>query len=148
MLPLRQIAFSIGARGSMLLVLAALWTWLFTIPLLRAGELPDLDVIYYDWPIWLRVTGWIITSALAVAAAFVPPRKDWFGWVALSVMPAERMMFWGIAGVEHIATNGASGEFFAWYQTVLYTLLVTAVLVASAMRPAAIERRELQEPPA
>lgn len=131
----------VGARGAMLLTLAGLWFWLFTLPLILVGEVGSRapDVFYYDWPAWARAAAWGATSALAVLAAFVPPRKDWFGWVALAVMPAERFFAWAWSGVTFLASDGAAGEAYAWHQTPLYGFLVAAVLIASAMRPPVLD---------
>ena len=134
------IARRIGARGAMLLVLSALWVRLFVWPLF-AGQPADADVFYYTWPIELRLALWAATIAVAVIAAFVPPRKDWFGWVALVLMPMQRLSAWAISWVEAQIPGGEPGDHRAAAMVVLYGLLVLAVLVAAAMRPPTLEPR-------
>lgn len=132
------ISRRIGARGAMLLVLAALWLRLFVYPLL-ANTSADASVFYYNWHHELRLALWLLTIGAAVLAAFVPPRKDWFGWVALVLMPTQRLSAWGIAWFEHVRPGGDPGDPRAGAQVILYALLILAVLVAAAMRPPAME---------
>lgn len=134
----RNARRKIGSRGAMLLVLAALWGWLFVLPLL-IGPTRELDVLYHQWPEGVRATMWAATIVTAAIAAFVPPRQDWFGWVALVLMPAERFFAWVWAGIEHTLSDGEMGEPMWWHQAPLYALLIAAVLVASSMRPPALE---------
>lgn len=128
----------LGARGAMLLVLAALWVRLFVYPLMF-GSPADPGVFYYDWPLWVRLACWWTTIGLAVIAAWVRPRGDAFGWAALVVMPMQRLTAWVIGwvnGVEHAPA-----------QVALYALLVTAVMVTAAMRPPVMEPSELPDLP-
>ena len=136
----RSITYRVGARGAMLLVLSALWVRLFVWPLL-AGHAATADVFYYTWPIELRLGLWAATITAAVVAAFVPPRKDWFGWVALVIMPMQRLSAWAISWVEAQIPGGDPGDPRAAAMVVLYGLLVLAVLVAAAMRPPMLEPR-------
>ena len=138
---IRSMHRTIGARGAMLLTLSALWGWLFLLPLI-VGDTPRayVDVFYYSWPREWRAVGWAGTLVAAVVAAFVPPRKDWFGWVALTIMPAQRFFAWLLAGWEHHRSSGMSGEDDWWRSAGTYALIIITVWVAAAMRPAALER--------
>lgn len=132
----RALQRRLGARGVMLLVLAALWARLFVWPLIE-GRGAGAGLFYYEWPTSLRVTLWAASLAVAVVAAFVPPRRDWFGWVALVIMPTQRLTAWAWAGITGTIPTGRAVE-----QTILYGLLVTAVIVAALMRPPALEATE------
>ena len=79
-------------------------------------------------------------GAAAVVAAFVVPRRDWFGWVALTVMPTQRLAAWITAWVEGALPGGSPGHPQAAAQVALYALLVAAVFVASSMRPASMDQ--------
>ena len=126
----------LGVRGLMLLILAALWARLFIWPLVE-GRAADAGLFYYEWPINLRVTLWAASLAVAAVAAFVPPRRDWVGWVALVIMPTQRLTAWAWAGIAGTIPAGRAVE-----QVVLYGLLVAAVIVAALMRPPAMEATE------
>lgn len=134
-----RVTVRIGARGAMLLVLAALWTRLFAWPLVadRAGS---AGVFYYTWPLDLRLTLWAATIILAALAAFAPPRHDWWGWVALVIMPTQRAVAWAWAGI-----SGQVAPLTAADQGLLYVLLVAAVMTAAAMRPPSLEPSEAME---
>lgn len=136
----RLITYRVGARGAMLLVLAALWVRLFVYPLVAGTGATPEGVFYYAWPVELRLTAWVVTIAAAVIAAFVVPRKDWFGWVGLTIMPTQRLAAWITAWVEGAIPGGAEGHPHAGAQVVLYALLVAAVFVASSMRPASLDQ--------
>ena len=136
----RSITYRVGARGAMLLILAALWTRLFIYPLAIGSSATPEGVFYYTWPTELRMTMWVVTIAAAVVAAFVVPRRDWFGWVALTVMPTQRLAAWITAWVEGALPGGSPGHPQAAAQVALYALLVTAVFVASSMRPASMDQ--------
>ena len=129
----QTIANRIGSRGAMLLVLSALWVRLFLWPLVE-GRAADAGLFYYTWPIELRVALWAATILVAVIAAFFPPRKDWFGWAALVLMPMQRLSAWAWAGISGTIPAGRAIE-----QVALYGLLVAAVLIAAAMRPPHID---------
>ena len=144
---IRSMHRTIGARGAMLLTLSALWGWLFLLPLLLSEPRTDIDVFYYSWPLAWHAVGWAGTLAAAVVAAFVPPRKDWFGWVALTIMPAQRFFAWLLAGWEHTRSGGMSGEDDWWRSAGTYALIIITVWVAAAMRPAPFEPTEVQQPP-
>lgn len=137
-LPLR-LSVRIGARGTMLLVLAALWARLFAWPLI-AGRSGSAGAFYYTWPLDLRLTLWSATIALAILAAFAPPRHDWWGWVALVIMPTQRAVAWAWAGI-----SGEVSPATAVDQAVFYVLLVAAVMTAASMRPPSLEQSETME---
>ena len=126
----------LGVRGLMLLILAALWVRLFIWPMIE-GRSADAGLFYYEWPTDLRVALWAASLAVAAVAAFVPPRRDWFGWVALVIMPTQRLTAWAWAGITGTIPAGRAVE-----QVVLYGLLVAAVIVAALMRPPAMEATE------
>ena len=132
----RGLQRRLGARGTMLLILAALWARLFVWPLIQ-GRSADAGLFYYEWPVALRVTLWAATLAIAAAAAILPPRRDWIGWVALVIMPTQRLTAWAWAGITGTIPAGRAIE-----QTALYGLLVGAVIVAALMRPPAMEATE------
>ena len=136
----RSITYRVGARGAMLLILAALWVRLFVYPLATGSSATPEGVFYYTWPTELRMTMWVVTIAAAVVAAFVVPRRDWFGWVALTVMPTQRLAAWITAWVEGALPGGSPGHPHAAAQVALYALLVAAVFVASSMRPASMDQ--------
>ena len=132
----RTLQRRLGVRGLMLLILAALWGRLFVWPLIE-GRAADAALFYYNWPVELRVTLWIASLAVAAVAAFVPPRRDWFGWVALVIMPTQRLTAWAAGGFSGTIPAGRAVE-----QVILYGLLVAAVIVAALMRPPALEATE------
>ena len=132
----RTLQRRLGVWGLMLLILAALWGRLFVWPLIE-GRAADAALFYYSWPLELRVTLWIASLAVATVAAFVPPRKDWWGWTALVIMPTQRLTAWAWGGVSGAIPAGRAVE-----QVILYGLLVVAVIVAALMRPPALEATE------
>lgn len=133
------LTMRIGRRGAMLLVLAAIWARLFLWPLL-AGRAGSPDVFYYLWPIEVRAGLWALTITVAVVAAFVPPRADAIGWVALVIMPMQRLAAWAWGGATGTVDVGRAVD-----QASLYLLLVVAVWVAAAMRPHSLEPSETME---
>lgn len=130
------LAVRIGARGTMLLILSAIWARLFAWPII-AGRATEGEVFYFAWPESVRVGLWAITIALALTAALTPPRKDWFGWIALTVMPLQRLTAWSWAGI-----TGAVPADLAIDQAILYVLIIAVVITAAAMRPPEYEPSE------
>lgn len=132
----------IGARGAMLLALSALWVVLFVAPI-HSGTTTGSDVFYHEWPTTLRLALWYGTIGAALIAAFVPPRKDWFGWAALTIMPMQRLIAWALAWVERLLPGGRTGDPDAGRFALLYLLIILVIWIAAAMRPPALEQGEL-----
>ena len=118
-------------RGAILALLGLMWIGRGLVILDDPGVSdPDEAIIHHLLPVWVRVTAWVTTGALALASCW-HPRISWVGWAAILLMPAERAVsyLWSLA--MWVIPGGPSGTAWAGPYALWWTAN-TAVLIVMA----------------
>ena len=88
--PLRE---TLGRRGELLITFGLLWILFGGSILFTESGMQVSGLLHTYLPIWLRVTLWATTGALALwAAVWQTPRWQAVGFAALVIMPMERAL--------------------------------------------------------
>lgn len=125
---------AIGKRGQVLLILGFIWivigvnVWQNPDPASWA-HLP----ILHDVPRWIRGSAWIVTGLLAIAFAWRPQRieHDGVGFLALYVMPAERVGIFFYGWLDYVFPFGGPGYSRGLLSAAVYLAIVALVMVCA-----------------
>ena len=151
---LTRLGERFGYRGRWLIITGAAWL-LFGFGTLYSPLHPRDWVFHEQLPAWLNALGWVATGAVAIWQGLRGPgRQDYAGHVALYLMPALRIVSYGLSFVVFAATFllhhlgvsvqvvGFSG---GWYSVLVWSL-VSFMLAAAADWPNPVP--PLPRPPA
>ncbi|MCD9196087.1 hypothetical protein [Streptomyces albireticuli] len=116
----------LGRRGTILLAYGTVWA------LYGYGQLtipqPDqrgLTLVLHLWPLSTWAWLWITAGTIAIAAAWMPPRRDWWGFLALVVI----VIPWTLS---YLASWWPLGIFpRGWVATAVWTVISVPVIVAA-----------------
>ena len=122
----------VGRRGTALLMLGVLWLLLGYSVFLSMDiptEAPE-GVFHLLIPADVRGFLWMLTGGTAIVAAFRPPGfSDAFGWTALYVMPALRLVSYLSGWLDWIVPFGTPGYERGWVPAITWAVIV--VLIAT-----------------
>lgn len=124
----------LGSRRSVMLVVALFASFLGATLYHDAGlQARGQSILFLDFPLWIRVAGWISTAIIAMVVAFWgPPRWERVGWIALAVMPFERVISYLISFGTWLEPGGDAGT--PWgiaYAAQWFTAIVLLRIVAT-----------------
>lgn len=132
-----------GFRGRWLIITGCAWL-LFGFGTLLSPLDPRPWVIHEQLPLWVNAAGWGVTGAIAIGQGLRGPnRDDHIGHVALYLMPAMRVLSYGLAFVLYAGCQGARilgydcpdiGFSGGWYSAFVWAL-VSLMLWAAADWP-------------
>ena len=123
----------IGRRGAMLLLLGVLYvvigSGVFSEPVIDEGR---YLLLHQYLPDWLRFGLWATTGLIAVAFAFRPlGRSDAPAWLALYLMPAERVISYIWAFADFYLPLGGPGYERGWVGAALYSIVLGVVVICA-----------------
>lgn len=133
----------LGYRGAALLVCGAGWT-VYGAGLLadpRFGVVRGVDSLtnlgghHVSMAVWGWV--WVASGVLCVAAAPLPSRRDWWGWIAASAMPSA----WAVAYTSARALGTLSQGWYSGVTWAVFPGLIT--ILAAATRRVVMLTREV-----
>lgn len=120
----------LGRRGALLLLLGSSWILIglsiyFGPPTHEQGA---QYLFHEQLPHWLRLSLWASTGAIAVGFCLKePPGTDTPGFMALIIMPLERVASYGWGYLLHLLDSSRG------YPRGLYTMLVWLAITAAIM---------------
>lgn len=128
-----------GKRGTFLLLFGVLYCFLGAGVALVPIQ-PDADLFYQHWPVWVRAGLWVGSGLIAIGYAWQPPRRaDAPGFLALYLMPLERVLANGVAWVIYLV-QGHGGYRYGWLSALIYLFFMALVaLVAGWPEPKTVE---------
>ena len=98
--------------------------------------LEDEAVFWAAWPLSLRVGLWVAGGLLGLLAGLICFRLRWVGWVAVVIMPAERvaghalsLLHWIIPGVPGGSLHAI--PYLVWWGGILALIMMMAREVRS-----------------
>lgn len=129
----KAIWLRIGRRGSILMVAAFAWV-LIGLQVATSGRTIDSGraIFYEGWPISFRVALWIGTALTAAAAALCPhDRGQRIGWVAIALMPAERLMAHVVSLIQYVIPEYPPGTEDAWFVSLLWLCAIFVIVIVA-----------------
>lgn len=127
------VTHHLGRRGSFLLHFALIWLCLGAYVLGSQNDIDPADAVLYEgWPIWLRASLWFVTGGLALLAAFWRRVQD-VGWLALALLPAERL-FGHLFSIYHYFVPGdppGTIEGFVWLG--MWAIILSFIVACAGM---------------
>lgn len=99
-----------GRRGAWLIILGAVW-FVFGLGVLLDPIPPRPGVLSDYLPAWVDAAGWWVTGVVAVAAGLRGDREDWWGHVALYVMPAVRLVSFAFSWLLWLGSSVVAATF-------------------------------------
>lgn len=90
------------------------------------------SILFYDLPPAARLAGWAGSAVIAILVAiFARPSREWIGWWALAVMPAERIFSYTVSFTAWWLPGGREGSpWSAAYAAQWVGALVMLALIA------------------
>lgn len=93
------------------------------------------QIVFVDLPVAWRVTGWVGTGIIAIGGAvWAKPHNEWLGWVALAVMPVERVFGYVFAFVIWIIPGGNPGSPYGIAYAGVWGIALTLLAVMATIK--------------
>lgn len=120
----------VGRRGAILTAYGLIWIVLGLG--VATGSGTSFGLLHEVIPAQLRGLAWVITGAVAIVFAWRPPGfHDAPGFVALYIMPAVRVLSYGLAWIDHLLPIGSPGYEQGWRFAATYAAMLAAVYICS-----------------
>lgn len=121
----------LGYRGSMLLALGVCWV-ILGVGVLDSTSSINPSLLHERIPHEVRGWAWIITGLVAIAYAWRPTGiHDAPGYLALYLMPAIRVVSYGLAWLDHLLPIGGTGYALGWRFAAIYLAMLAAVIISA-----------------
>ncbi|MFD4547308.1 hypothetical protein [Streptomyces sp. NPDC058466] len=124
----RRLSKRLGRRGAILLCYGAVWSIIgygqITAP---APDLRGLRLLLQMMPLYAWGWIWVVSGLIAIVSAWLPPEKDWPGFLALPLMVLPWTVSYLLAWILGDYPRG-------WLASVVWGAIAAPVLVVAGWR--------------